>query len=215
MTDRPKINKDLDVKRLFKIGQDGLAIPEYNPDAIWMGGGFGTSALITVKLDGVLVKILEDKLYTLTKEGDPDHQQEVLAAYNNSKVLCQRDGYYIAFGPGILDNRMQAPTLKMMSISPNIDNSLIVLKAGTNMRFGWSVSAQDCFNSIKAELEASPEISGVVFLYESAINVPEAWASADRKDFGLPYPVIEAAPTVGETVVASAIPMNEAHMDMY
>lgn len=184
------------IVNLFQHDPNGLAIPFLEPESKWVVEKQGW--LLTIKLDGLQVRVEKDRVYRHWPVGS-SAEVECLPAYgadkpiieafvNASKIGKLADGLYCAFGPGIKGNEMAAEEPYMVCICPMRCGQLVVNRQLTKIKAGYDVSAQDLFDSIKAELEESPEIEGFVFLYEETIEKPKWWAMIKRQELGLQWP---------------------------
>jgi hypothetical protein len=68
-------------------------------------------------------------------------------------------------------------------------SGLIVNRGQTKITSKAGFTDQELFDSVKAELEESPEIEGFVFLLEETIAKPLAWASVTKREMGIAWPV--------------------------
>ncbi len=193
----------MNVKPLFEVDTEGKSIAVITPESEWVLKKPGS--LITIKLDGVQVKITREQeifrawpmksnpaevdLNIKCVESFPE-DVPILDAYKNALKTKSflTPGLYEAFGPGIKGNPMKCEEPFMVPISPMTTGGLVINRAFTKVKTGYGISAEDLYNSIKAELEDSPEIEGFVFLYEESISTPLYWASVTKKDMGLPWP---------------------------
>ncbi len=196
----------MNVYPLFQHDSTGLAIPSINPLSKWVLESMGSSALVTIKLDGIQVKVDKGHLKRIwvnsidnniksfvSCDANFPEDRPLLTAYANglksSGKAVLPDGIYEAFGPGIKGNPMGCEEPYLMAISPMTSSSLIVQRAYTKLKIGYGVSEKDCYDSFMAELSESPEIEGFVLLYEQTMTNPLHWASICRAEFGLPWPV--------------------------
>ena len=177
-----------------------LVIPSVRAGCEWVaeGKGFGT-----IKIDGVNVKIQivegQPKLYRRLK---PSQDTEVEAAYipchpqddeHLFKALANSGdrsaGIFEAYGPGINGNPQHAEDLGMVRLIP-VAGFLMISNNVSPIRRGPSVTVQEMYDSIRAELEIS-EVEGIVFHLENPAMNPIKFAKIKRKDFGLSWPIQE------------------------
>lgn len=196
------------VYSLFEHDSNGLATPVVRAESKWVQTQAGSSALVTIKLDGVQVRIKNGILErpwpmkAINEKWDPEfvpcnsdfpEDMPLLDAYANAKkpmkVTKLSDGIYEAFGPGIKSNPMKCKENFMVCISPMTTSSLIVNRGQLQLRLGHGIADKDIYDSIFTELKDSPEIEGLVLLYEMTMTNPLHWASVTRKEFNLPWPV--------------------------
>jgi len=186
---------------LFQHDEAGFAVPALTVGCSWV---IEKSCLVTIKLDGINVKVKGNQLYRLEKSsvgGSPFYvmcseyfvaDQALVAAFRNAagaKSGVLPDGIYEAFGPGIKGNPHGAEEPYMLRVAP-MDGPLMISPHQTKIKCGYGVNVQELYAAVKAELEESPEIEGIVFQWEKAMMQPELFAVVERKDFGLPWPVV-------------------------
>lgn len=192
---------------------NGLAMPELKPESKWVLENAAT--MITIKINGELIRIndsgkplrllpsAEGKFEVLASEAFPA-DRFVLEAYKNymhgvgNQSLSA--GYYVAFGPDIKGNPMGAEEPYMLCVSPMTTGSLIVQRCMTGLKMAEPKNVTAFYESVKRELEESPDIEGLVFLLEESIYKPLAWAQVRRQEFGLPWPAPKDPLTVAEAI---------------
>jgi len=197
------------VYSLFEHDSQGFAVPKINPASKWVQTQAGSSALVTIKLDGIQVRVEKGILKRpwpdpsaadgnwspeyVECDADFPEDRPLLLAFTNAKVYHKvaklPDGIYEAFGPQINGNPMGCTENFMCCISPMTTSALIVNRGQLQLRLGHGVDDKAIYDSIFAELKASPEIEGIVLLYEQSMTNPLHWASVTRKEMGLPWPV--------------------------
>lgn len=191
---------DIEIPTMFK--RDPIThrvIPEMSEGCEWAKDR--TDTLLTIKLDGELVKIWWDvplqtkcvgrKLGDIWFKMSGDHPSDkyIWEAYANSSTgFALPEGYYVAFGPNINDNKQGVDRLQMIRIAP-VDAQLIIGWGAVDIMRG-SISVEEFYNNLKKELEEST-IEGFVFQWEKPQMVPFKFAKITRKDFGFDWPIKE------------------------
>lgn len=185
------------VPKVFKTDEKGLAIPEMVPGSEWAVQD--SSALMTIKLDGMLIKVDWDQsksAFRLTRvrpNGSMIYQlmpnvaddKDIIAAFDRQSTRAT--GNFLAYGQGVHGNPHRLKGTYLIRISP-VHHELIVKPESTIVRRGISVTTQEFYDAVRAELMMSPEIPGFVFHKEGHKMETEKTAVVTREDFGLPWP---------------------------
>jgi len=208
------------IPTLFRRGGKDVeyhVLPEITAGCEWVLDS--TKGLMTIKIDGQNVKIAKDKdgnlkLYKRLKPANGFYteasyipviaedpvDQYLVVAYDN--LEHKHEGIYEVYGPRINGNPQGAKDHYMIRVVP-VAHDLIITSSQHRIKRGPGVNVIDLFNSIKDELEASPEIEGIVFHWEEPSMMLKAAAKIKRRDFGFPWPAkpmqmeISEIPTVG------------------
>lgn len=190
---------DINIPTMFvRDEKTHLVTPKLTPGCEWAKDD--TSTLLTIKLDGELVKIYWDQ-HTMTKIvarriGDvwfrisSDHPADkyVWEAYiNSSNGLALTEGFYVAFGPNINGNAQDVDRLQMLRIAP-VDAQIIVGWGAVSVHRGVQYPVAEFYEDIKRELEEST-VEGFLFQLEKPQLQPYKFAKITRKDFGFPWPI--------------------------
>lgn len=150
--------------------------------------------LMTIKIDGVCVRVtlngdkwgIEKRMsadaYMKTNEDDP-MDALLWKAFKAQEV--KSIGIYEVYGEGIKGNNHRITGTHMIKVVP-VDYTLVISRTEFP-RDKW-ITAEDLFNSLKKELQDSPEIEGFVFHLEGDGMALKAAAKIRKKDFGIPWP---------------------------
>ncbi len=190
----------IDIPSMFKVDTIGWAIPELAEGCEWVKDQMDT--LLCIKLDGVPCQVWVDPV-TNTKKISREmglgwvnvditnpHPMDTLvrdAYLKASKGLTLPAGLYVAYGPGIMDNRMGVSELDMVRIAPP-DARLLVDWRMTQIERGAEVNVKDFYDSIADELEEST-VEGLIVVWEKPSMVPYKMAQVTRKEFGMEWPI--------------------------
>lgn len=191
--------KDIDMPTMFVRDESThLVTPKLAPGCEWAKED--TSTLLTIKLDGELVKVYLDT-HTMTKivarriggywfRVSEDHPADryIWEAYQNTQAASTLpEGFYVAFGPNINGNAQGVDSLQMIRIAP-VDAQVIVGWGAVSIHRGAQYSDTEFYEDIKRELEEST-VEGFVFQLEKPSLQPHKFAKVTRKDMGFPWPI--------------------------
>ena len=205
----PKMAFDIDkfvfpkIKTLFvKDPTTKLVIPQLNEDMEWVLQGQG---LTTIKIDGVNIKLKKNYTGKITpykrlKGYSSDGTYVVVSKHDSldkpiweafEALNSKEEGFYEAYGPGINNNPHQVARPLLIKTIP-VGGALMVSVNAPGLRIvrGPKVTVQELFDSLRAELDESPEIEGLVFQLEQPSMNPIKFAKIKRKDFGFVWPVV-------------------------
>lgn len=193
---------DIDIPTMFKRSPEThLVIPEMAEGSEWAQEL--TNTLLTIKLDGELIRIKWDlgkQLKTIARriqnlwfsiDGEHPADKYLWEAYSNSSIgYPLAEGYYIAFGPNINGNKMGVDRCQMVRIAP-VDAAILVGWGAVSIHRGPMSTVQQFYGDIKRELSEST-VEGFIIQWEQPQMVPFKFAKVTRRDFGFSWPIIEA-----------------------
>ena len=194
------------IPTVFKADENGLAVPEFNADCEWVNSEDG---LMTIKLDGEQVMVeLQDNKWKIFKLYLGGEYFELFRSMNSDapywKAFDNQDvksiGKFEVYGKDIKGNPHKINDTYMIKVFP-VDMSLIVNR-DRGPRRSTIIPVGDFFNSVKKELEESPEIEGFVFHLEGQSMTLKKIAKVTKKDFGIAWPPVEK---VAETNTTQAL----------
>lgn len=174
-------------------------IPKLTEGCEWVLEGKGFAS---VKLDGIQCKIIningksqlqrrvktEGVISYVPIDRDTPNDQYLREAFDFSTYW--QEGIYEAIGPKINNNPQKSNAHRLWQVVPC--SGVLMLNSGmVKYRRGEGVTVQELFDGLKAELEAPSDVEGIVFQWESPVNVLKAAAKIKKKDFGIKWPMEE------------------------
>ena len=194
------------IKTLFvKDPTTKLVIPQLNEDMEWVLEGQG---LMTIKIDGINVKLKRNYAGKITPykmlKGYANNTYVVVSEHDSmdkpiweafEALNSKEEGFYEAYGPGINGNPHNAERNLLIKTIPVGGALMVSINApGLRVNRGPKVTVQELYDSLRAELDESPQIEGLVFHLEQPSMNPIKFAKIKRRDFGFVWPTTISTP---------------------